>query len=87
VSCLRRFLLLLEKKKEEMQRRDDKKKRTQKKGRNSPARVKTPRARTPFVRLFIHSSAIGLFFLSVGETKNALVDTNLRTSFFFLLRS
>ena len=43
---------------------DDKEKSGKKKGRNSPARVKTPRTRTPFVRSFaasFHSSAIFTF--------------------------
>ena len=45
---------------------DDKEKSEKKKGRNSPARVKTPRCtRTPFVRSFpkasFHSSAISFF--------------------------
>ena len=50
-----------------------------KKGRNSPAQVKTPRTRTPFVRsfpaLFIHSSA-----MREERYKNRFVSINQKES-------
>jgi len=61
---------------EEIQRRQ--RKEQEKKGRNSPARVKTPRTRTPFVRSFpasFRSSAIVLFLdTKISKTKRKQKD-------------